>query len=181
MEVCTKWGIHSPNLTGRISFLHWCTQHGHWDCIRACASAICGNCFTAEMWDWRGEHIAVFTFTVLDELAALDCTCNKARDMSLHKEGMACAAYVKWNGMQESNVCLFCDIWLQVVYLTSFVHAQDGETPLLKAASNGHVEIAQMLMEKGANIEATDKVQLVANVYLLTLHGWMHCDGVHIH
>ena len=94
---------------------------------------------------------------------------------------MACAAYGKLNGMQESNVCLFCDIWLQVVYLTSFVHAQDGWTPLLVAASNGHVEIAQMLMEKGANIEATDKVQLVANVYLLTIHGWLQCEVVNIH
>ena len=50
------------------------------------------------------------------------------------------------------------------MYLTSFVHAQDGWTPFLAAASNCHVEIAQMLMEKGANIEATNKVQLVANV-----------------
>ena len=58
MELCTKWGIHSPNLTRRIAFLHWCTQYGHWDWIRACASAICGNCCTAKMWDWCGEHIA---------------------------------------------------------------------------------------------------------------------------
>ena len=67
------------------------------------------------------------------------------------------------------------------MYLTSFVHAQDGRTPLLEAAWNGHVEIAQMLMEKGANIEATTKVQLVANVYWLTIHGWLHCDVVNIH
>ena len=33
---------------------------------------------------------------------------------------MASAAYAKLNGMQESNVCLFGDIWLQVAYLTSF-------------------------------------------------------------
>ena len=58
------------------------------------------------------------------------------------------------------------------MYLTSFVHAQDGRTPLYKAAINGHVEIAQMLMEKGANIEATTKVQLVTNVYWLMTHGW---------
>ena len=77
--------------------------------------------------------------------------------------------------MQESNVCLFCNIRLQVVYLTSFVHAQYGRTPFLGAASNGCVEIAQMLMEKGANIEATNKVQLVANVYWLTTHGWLQC------
>ena len=47
----------------------------------------------------------------------------------------------------------------------SFVHAQDGQTPLHAAAIKGHVEIAQLLMEKGANVEATDKVQFVANVY----------------
>ena len=47
----------------------------------------------------------------------------------------------------------------------SFVHAQLGSTPLLEAATYGQVEIAQLLMEEGANIEATDEVQLVANVY----------------
>ena len=70
---------------------------------------------------------------------------------------------------------------MQVVYLTSFVHAQAGLTPLLEASSNGHVKIAQMLMEKGANIETTDEVQLVASVYWLTIHGWLHCDVVNIH
>ena len=59
----------------------------------------------------------------------------------------------------------FVIFWLQVVYLRSFVHAQRGWTPFLYAAINGHVEIAKLLMGKGANIEATDKVQLVANVY----------------
>ena len=67
------------------------------------------------------------------------------------------------------------------MYLTSFVHAQDGLTPFWGAASNGHVEIAQMLMEKGANIEATHRVRLVANVYWLATHGWLQCDVVKIH
>ena len=58
-------------------------------------------------------------------------------------------------------VC-FCDIWLQVLYLTCFVHAQDGRKPLLEAARNGYVQIAEMLLEKGANIEATDKVSFLA-------------------
>ena len=80
-------------------------------------------------------------------------------------EGMAYAAYGELNGMQESNVCLFCDIWFRVAYLRSFVHGQGGRTPLLEAARIGHVKIAQLLMETGANIEATDKVQLAANVY----------------
>ena len=61
------------------------------------------------------------------------------------------------------------------------MHAQYGWTPFLGAASNGHVEIAQMLMEKGANIEATTKVQLVANVYWLTIHVWLQCEVVSIH
>ena len=102
---------------------------------------------------------------VLDEVDALECTCNEAWTLSFHFEGMACAAYGKLDGMQESNVCLFCYIWLQIVYLTSFVHAQNKETPLLVAVQNGHVEIAQLLLEKGANIEATDKVQIVGNVH----------------
>ena len=63
----------------------------------------------------------------------------------------------------------------------SLVHAQRGSTPLLLAAWNGHVEIAQMLMEKGANIEAMDEVQLVANVYWLTIHGWLQCEVMNIH
>ena len=67
------------------------------------------------------------------------------------------------------------------MYLTSFVHAQDRRTSFLAAATDGHVEIAEMLMEKGANIEATGEVQLVANVYWLTIHGWLHCEVVNIH
>ena len=61
--------------------------------------------------------------------------------------------------MAMSNVSLFCDIWLQVVYLLSFVHGQNGWTPLHWATISGRVEIAELLLEKGANIEATDQVQ----------------------
>ena len=68
-----------------------------------------------------------------------------------------------------------------MVYLTSLVHAQDEWTPLLLTARNGHVEIAQMLMEKDANIEATEEVQLVANVFYSTIHGWLQCEVVNIH
>ena len=60
------------------------------------------------------------------------------------------------------------------------MHAQYGWTPSLMAANNGRVEIAQMLMEKGANIEATNKVQMVANAYWLTIHGWLQCEVVNI-
>ena len=71
---------------------------------------------------------------------------------------MACAAYGKLNGMQESNVCLFCDIWLEVVYLRIFVHAQGGRTPLLEALRNDYVRDEQMLMLIGAHFEAIDEV-----------------------
>ena len=54
-------------------------------------------------------------------------------------------------------------------------------TPLSSAAWNGYVEIAQLLIEKGANMEAMDEVQFVANVYWLTIHGWLQCEVVNIH
>ena len=52
----------------------------------------------------------------------------------------------------------------------SFVHAQQGKTPLLEAASNGHLEITHLLLEKGANIEVMDKVSF------LTLSRWRSAD-----
>ena len=52
----------------------------------------------------------------------------------------------------------------------SFVHAQDGQTPFLLAARNGRVEIAQWLMEKGANIAVRDKVSFLA------LFNWQSAD-----
>ena len=113
--------------------------------LRACASAMCGNCRTAEMWDWCGEHIAG-AFMVLKELYALECTCNAAwihvLPLGLY---YLCMRMINLNGMQESNVCLFCDIWLQVVYLTNIMHGQNGQTPLLVAARNGPFDVAQLL------------------------------------
>ena len=46
---------------------------------------------------------------------------------------------------------------------------------MLEAARNGHVEIAQLLMEKGANIEATDEVQFVA-MYI----SYLFMDGCNV-
>ena len=36
---------------------------------------------------------------------------------------------------------------------------QDGRTPLHFAAQNGSVEVSQLLVDKGADIKATAKVQ----------------------
>ncbi len=35
--------------------------------------------------------------------------------------------------------------------------AQGGETPLMRAAENGHVETARLLMEKGADVGAMNE------------------------
>ena len=37
-------------------------------------------------------------------------------------------------------------------------HGQDGRTPLLVACANGHVDVAGLLLERGAGIDVRDKV-----------------------
>lgn len=37
-------------------------------------------------------------------------------------------------------------------------NVQEGATPLILAAAEGHIEIVRLLMEKGANIEAINHV-----------------------
>lgn len=43
--------------------------------------------------------------------------------------------------------------------LTPRVCRQNGETPLVCAARYGHLEVVRLLLEKGANKEAADKVR----------------------
>ena len=38
--------------------------------------------------------------------------------------------------------------------------SQDGATPLLIASENGHSQVAELLLSKGADINRPDKVQL---------------------
>ena len=42
--------------------------------------------------------------------------------------------------------------------LSSLARVQDGETPLHDAAYNGHTAIAALLLKKGADVHAKDKV-----------------------
>ena len=42
--------------------------------------------------------------------------------------------------------------------LTRSAVSQNGDTPLHKAANNGHTEIVKVLVEAGATVEATDVV-----------------------
>ncbi len=49
---------------------------------------------------------------------------------------------------------------------------QGGYTALMRAASNGHVNVVQYLVEVGANLEAADKVSgKVLSDYIDVLHG----------
>ena len=56
---------------------------------------------------------------------------------------------------------------------------KNGDTPLLGACSNGHEDMTQLLIEKGADVNAENDngispIQCVQNVelrYLLELHG----------
>ena len=38
------------------------------------------------------------------------------------------------------------------------MRAQDGQTPLHKAADRGHADVVRLLLEAGANKDAVDKV-----------------------
>ena len=74
--------------------------------IKVCASAICGHCCTAEMWDWGGEHIAqrLWHWTRLTHWSAHAMkheTCPSSRRVWLVQ------AYRNLTDMQESKVCLF--------------------------------------------------------------------------
>ena len=77
---------------------------------------------------------------------------------------MSCAALeeIGWYVWEDYLSVLWYSIADSV--FDEFVHAQDERTPLLVVAYNGHAKIANILVEKGANIEAMDKVQFIAFV-----------------
>ena len=45
-----------------------------------------------------------------------------------------------------------------IYLLTASIYTQTGRTPLSWACKNGHRDVAQLLINKGANIDVTDEV-----------------------
>ena len=45
-----------------------------------------------------------------------------------------------------------------IYLLTACIYTQTGRTTLSLACMNGHSDVAQLLIDKGANIDVTDKV-----------------------
>jgi hypothetical protein len=41
----------------------------------------------------------------------------------------------------------------------SLLNLQDGQTPLLLACQQGHTEVAQLLLDRGAKVDAADKAR----------------------
>ncbi len=48
------------------------------------------------------------------------------------------------------------------------LRAQDGNTPLHRAVENGHVETVRLLLEQGANVEASKQAQIAPSLHLLS-------------
>ena len=70
-------------------------------------------------------------------------------------------------------------VW-RVTLLTPifWILLQDGFTALKLASWNGHSEVVQQLLEAGANIDAADKVGLVARFGVrVRMSGRLLCDG----
>lgn len=55
------------------------------------------------------------------------------------------------------TACLILDCFLRMLVL-DFVFSQDGQTALAIAAREGHVEIVQDLLSKGAYVNVGDRV-----------------------
>ena len=47
---------------------------------------------------------------------------------------------------------------LMIYLLTACIHTQTGRTPLSRVCENGLSDVAQLLINKGANINVTDEV-----------------------
>ena len=53
------------------------------------------------------------------------------------------------------------DVWLCYVPFAISYYVQDGFTPLLAAASAGHADVVDVLLQHGANVDHQDKVTTV--------------------
>ena len=55
----------------------------------------------------------------------------------------------------------FFFFFFQFLIFRFFIHVKNGATPLYVAAQEGHEQIVEILLEKGANVDLPDKVLLL--------------------
>lgn len=58
----------------------------------------------------------------------------------------------------DVDITLFADYVVVVMLVVVVVHLKDDATPLHKAAEQGHLQIVQLLLSKGAEVNSRDKV-----------------------
>ena len=86
---------------------------------------------------------------------ALPCPPSRARATRRRGPRDASAAPARRNGTE-------CDTPLSLARVSSFSLAQDGDTPLRRAAQCGHVAVAEMLIAAGAEVNLKDDVRRAA-------------------
>ena len=60
--------------------------------------------------------------------------------------------------LPDANVWRCLTVLLPRNWPVGFVSLQDGWTPLISASSNGHLPVVAALLERGATVEAANKV-----------------------
>ena len=69
------------------------------------------------------------------------------------------------------HIFIIPECLLRALFSASYfsVEYQDGSTPLHIASDSGHIDVARLLLEKGANIEAKETVS-VSIIYIYTMY-----------
>jgi ankyrin repeat protein len=71
----------------------------------------------------------------------------------------------------KNDVCnLLCYNLLFVIYYSNYCILKIGSTPLIIASEKGHVQVCELLLKSGANINHTDNVYDILYCYVAYMH-----------